>query len=230
MAPTEKALELPNEVRGAVLGDWWARKNRGRSFDLDIEASNPVDLVETIGSDQLAQVCMVACQLFPRDGAAIPPAVVGTVAWGTDGFQSTAEFDFSSGTVLCISGSFVRLSARIDRDAPGNGGAAMPPVRVGAHVGYGAPERSSVFRTRYFEFAGAGALTVAVPAFARSVRVLKSVAAAALTVEQLDRAGNVLTQETGAGQFDQEVPNDSRQLRLTAVGAVSARALFTLFL
>jgi hypothetical protein len=229
--------DLPWTVKLGLLGEWFRRKNRGRRQTLLLPESNRVTLVETVGEDSLSAQTTVACSLLREDApdSQDRPAVVGFVRWGTDGYQHAAEFDFINGVQLAVAGSYVEVTAAVDNDAPGNGSpTADPPtfhpVLVGATIGYVPPATRPVTRTRYAAFAGAGAVTVDVPAFAREVTVLKSVAGTAITVEQLDRAGTTLVLETSTGQISQLLVNDCRTVRLTAAGAMLARAVFALYL
>lgn len=229
--------DLPWFVKLGLLGEFFRRKNRGRRLALAQPESARVTLVETIGEDSLASQTTIACSVDREDApsSADRPSVLGFVRWGTDGFQHAAEFDFINGLQLCVAGAYVELTAAIDTDAPGNGSlAADPPtfhpVFVGATIGYYPPTTRAPTRTRYAAFAGAGAVTVDVPAFAREVLVLKSVAGTAITVEQLDRAGTTIVLETSVGQIQQTLANDCRQVRLTSPGALLARAIFSLYL
>lgn len=227
--------DLPWSIKLGLLGEFFRRKNRGRKGDLKIPANNPVTLIEVIGEDSLAAMTAIACSLVREEAdQADRPSVVGFVRWGTDGYQHSAEFDFVNGLQLALAGSYVQVIAQIDSDAPGNGvvnDGSFHPISVGATIGYFPPATRPITRTRYASFAGAGAVTVPVPPFAREVTLLKSVAATVVTLEQLDRAGVTLVLETGAGQLHQVLVNDCRNVRITAAGGpLLTRAVFDLYL
>lgn len=232
----EEAERLSNDVRMGILGDWWKRKNRGRSFELLEPNSNPVDLVEVIGDDQLARQVTVTCglrQLEAVDATTINniPAVVGLLRWGNDGHQTEAEIDFVDGTQITVEGSYVRLSAMIDRDAPGNGD-PMPGVLAGAHIGYETPAVGPVTRTRYFVLDENPTRTLPIPPFANEVHVYRAGNPGSVLVELLDRSGAVIADTSTNGPIEFRLPNDARFVRVTnleVLGAVG-RLVFPLWL
>jgi hypothetical protein len=229
--------DLPPAIVLGLLGEWWQRKQRGRTAAVELPSTGRQTLIETIGEDSLAISTTIACHVEqqstnnPNDR----PSVVGHLQWGTDGSNHNAEFDFCNGVQLCVAGSYVELSAAIDTDAPGNGDpAADPPtfhpVKVFGSIGYIPPSPRVPVRTRYLAFPGAGNAMVTVPAFARDFVVLKSVAAVVVTAEQLDRAGTTLVLETGAGQLSQVLANDCRTVRISVSAAALVRVVFSLYL
>jgi len=225
--PLSAALQL------GLLGEWFRRKQRGRTASLDTPTS-VAGLIETIGEDALAISTTVACHV-EQQVTADPndrPSILGVIAWGTDGAQHRAEFDFINGVQLCVAGSYVELTAQVDPDAPGNGtGETFHPVKVSGSIGYVPPSPRVPVRTRYLAFAGAGNATITVPPFARDFVALKSVAAATLIVEQLDRAGTTVVLEgPSAAQISEVLANDCRKVRVTASAATLVRLIFSLYL
>jgi hypothetical protein len=224
---------LPTTVRRGLLGEYLRRKNRGRSEVLATFNAPSVTLLECSGDNELAAVTTIACSLRARDDDAVftgLPAVRGFAQWGTDGFMARAEFDFTEGTVLSLSGSYQQITAQIDLSAPDNGGDAMPAVVVGTHVSYLPQAAPPVFRTRYFALAEAGDVLLSIPPFARSVRVQKSIDATVLTVDLLTRAGTIVTQQISAAPIEMQIPNDARVLRVTTGAAIVGRAIFSLWI
>lgn len=218
-----------------LLGEWFRRKNRGRNALLSEPAIGPQNLLESIGEDALACGVTIACHVDQVNGDPNDrPSVLGRVRWGTDGANHEAEFDFVNGVQLNVAGSYVELTAQIDPDAPGNGvidGGSFKPVNVFATLSYLPPSSRTPVRTRYLAFAGAGALSISVPAFARDFVALKSVAAVTLQVEQLDRAGTTVVLEgPSAAQIAEVLANDCRTLRITASAATLVRVVFSLYL
>lgn len=230
--------ELPPAIVLGLLGEWWQRKQRGRTASLDTPNQAPATLLETIGEDSLAISTTLACHV-EQQSTSDPndrPSIVGFVTWGTDGSRHSAEFDFINGVQLCVAGSYVELTAAIDAAAPGNGDpAADPPtfhpVKVFGTIGYVPPSARVPVRTRYLAFAQAGNALIVVPPFARDFVVLKSVAATTLIVEQLDRAGTpVVLEGPTAAQVSEVLANDCRTVRITASAATLVRVIFSLYL
>lgn len=230
---------LSPETSQGLLGGLYRRKNRGRSEELLAANQGAVDLVQCYGDDQLAEQVTITCQVRRKGDITATtladiPAVVGLLSWGNDGFQSQAEIDFVNGTQISVAGSFVSLAAQIDADAPNNGGDNMPPVVVGAHIGYLPPVRPSVYRTRYFALDAAGgaapSLTFAIPPFSHHVEALRSVPS--LLVEVLDRAGAVMAAVSSIGPINLPLPNDARAVRVTNLELVASagRLVFPLWL
>lgn len=228
----------PDRSQG-LLGEHYKRKNRGRSEVLELEISGAVDLVECFGDDQLAEQVTITCQVYRRGDITAAtladfPAIVGLLKWGNDGFQTSAEVDFVNGTQISVAGSYVSLAARIDQDAPNNGGQNMPIVMVGAHVSYLPPVRPSVYRTRYFALAANGdvgdSVVLSVPPFAHHVDVVRQ--GPAVFVEVLDRSGAVLAAVSSIGPISLPLANDARAVRVTnfELLANAGRLVFPLWL
>lgn len=236
----EESGPLPPEVRQGILGEDYKRKNRGRSERLSIEGPARVDLVESIGDDQLAQQVTITCQVFQTVGVDAAnlndiPAVVGFLSFGNDGFQSDAEIDFVNGAQITCAGAFVRFAAAIDLDAPNNGGENMPEVRVGAHLGVLPSATVPAHRTRYFALTEAGGATptqtLPIPPFAERAEVLRT-GSAAILVEVLDRSGAVIVSTSSAFEIEARLPNDARFIRVTnlTASAISGRIVHQLWL
>ncbi len=229
--------DLPPPILLGLLGEWWQRKQRGRTAELNEPGQSPATLIETIGEDSLAVSTTIACHV-EQQSTGTPsdrPSIVGFLNWGTDGTQHEAEFDFINGVQLCVAGSYVQLTAAIDTAAPGNGDpTANPPtfhpVKVFGSIGYIPPSPRTPVRTRYLAFPGAGNAVITVPPFARDFVVLKSVAAVVATAEQLDRAGTTLVLEASAAQISEVLVNDCRTVRISVNGAALVRVVFSLYL
>lgn len=226
---------LGPESQLGLLGEWFRRKNRGRNAELPLPNTAAQNLLESIGEDALACGVTIACHVEQQNTGDPDdrPSIVGTLSWGTDGAQHHADFDFCNGTQLGVAGSYLELTARVDPDAPGNGdvGRGFQSVKVFATLSYLPPATRTPVRTRYLAFAGAGALSITVPAFARDFVVLKSVAAVTLQVEQLDRASTTVVLEgPSANQIAQVLANDCRTIKVTASAGALVRVIFSLYL
>lgn len=190
-------------LRGAEL-DWFRdgplgtqnyRRQLGRSFVLCSAAQKDrVTLVYTGATqnapegqlrkgldlraegDAAASLVQVSCTYEGQnaENAERPLQVRGTIAWGTDGHQCSAEFDWNNGTILQVAASFVKVSARIvdnltatDLVPTHNADAA---VQVGATIGYWASARLAPTLTQQGRLDGtveAPVVVFPIPRFAR---------------------------------------------------------------
>lgn len=223
--------DTPAAVALGILGRVWGQKNRGRSGELGPERRGVVDIVSSTGDDQLATQTTVTCQIGrTQDGGPNFPPVVGELEFGNDGFCARAEFDFTHGVQVTVPGSFVRLAARFDLDAP-DMEAPLPVLKVGGQLSYLPAATRPVHRTRYLTLAPDAAGVVDVPPFAAAVSVLHSGASGSVQVDYLDRLGSVITSQV-VPPLVLPVPNDARQLQITELAAatIEVRAVFELWL
>lgn len=229
---------MPPEVDYGLLGKNLGQANIG--FSGTLSAQRPVlDLISASGADEVAQQMTVAAGLVQPIGpladgsdANNVPAVLGRLWWGVEGYQAAAEFDFALGTQVTVAGSFVRLQAALDLDAPGNGD-PVAGVIVGAHLGYGTPATRRAQRTRYFALgANPAAVTLPIPPFAEQLTAVRAGGGGGLVVELLDRAGTVVAAANTAGPLELSIPNDARLARVTNLEAVATvgRLVFGLWL
>lgn len=132
--------------------------------------------------DSAASVLQVSCsyRTLNEAAAARPLQIRGEIAWGTDGHQCSAFFDWLNGTVLQVSASFVRITAEV---IPNLAGAEEEPsfdtdalVEVGATIGYSGANRPSPTFTQQLRLEPDGVTpqsgVIAIPRFARSLRWL----------------------------------------------------------
>lgn len=77
----------------------------------------------------------------PPGGVYFAPPAVAVVQWGIGGVQSEAEVDFSSGAVINLNASFVRVGAFID--LPAESFPVGVAIELGAFVGPGFPKSPS---------------------------------------------------------------------------------------
>jgi hypothetical protein len=162
--------------------------------------------------DSAASVLQVSCTYrgLNEAAAARPLQVRGEIAWGTDGHQCSAYFDWLNGTVLQVSASFCRITAEvvpnlsISDEVPTFDPEAL--VEVGATIGYSGANRPPPTFTQQLRLEPDGETlqtgVVAIPRFARSLRWL----------------GPVLTEVQwaigpGAGQAIAQVDPDGLQTR-----------------
>lgn len=218
------------ETENALLGEYYSRKNRGRSER--IATAEVAILIDCVGDDELAAGFQIACEVVPADGTVdgkIPP-VVGLIEWGTDGSTETAEFDFVNGTVISVAGSSVRVKARYEMPPAAD---HPVPAIVRAHIGYFPKPAAPAQRTLGGLAVASASVVVSVPKFARFVRVLRA---------PLVSTTLTLANEAGAdvGVYGPSVdpvlalplPNDARTATLLNGGAVAAnlRAVFELWI
>lgn len=89
--------------------------------------------------DAYASALSITCHLdmidTPVEPQPQPADILGEIEWGTDGTSAKAEFDWKHGTVLQVSGSFVRMSAFLE-GVPGIQPPALEEQTVGGHIGY----------------------------------------------------------------------------------------------
>ncbi|HKY36463.1 MAG TPA: hypothetical protein VJN18_11020 [Polyangiaceae bacterium] len=142
------------------------------------------DLQGRADGDAAASLVQVSCtyESLNAQNADRPLYIRGTIAWGTDGHQCVAEFDWLNGTIVQVCGSSIKVSARIvgnlgaTDEAPTFDPAAA--VRVGATIGYWASSRLAPTLTTQVRLAGAeppdpnAQVAVAIPRFARRLWVV----------------------------------------------------------
>lgn len=147
------------------------RAVRGRG-DMDARADG----------DAAASLVQVSCTYEGTNeaNAARPLQVRGTIAWGTDGHQCVAEFDWLNGTIVQVSASFIKVSARI---VPNQSATDEVPTfdpeaaaRVGATIGYWASSRLAPTFTQQVRLDGTVVpnpeAVIAIPRFARRLWIL----------------------------------------------------------
>lgn len=126
--------------------------------------------------DAAASAMQISCTYRPDNDAALarPLQVRGLIQWGTDGHQAESYFDWLNGTVIQVSGSFVRVIAEIvDNLGAGESEPTHDPdaqVTVGATLGYWNAARLAPTLTQQLRLVGADpgpAAVVVIPRFAR---------------------------------------------------------------
>jgi hypothetical protein len=224
---SETGAELPSTVSDAILGNNHQRKNRGRWAEL-APGGRPVEVLAVTGDDQLAAGCQVSCSLQsmqqeqPGFASLVLPAVIGSCRFGTDGVQHAFEFDWVNGVLFSIAGSYIEVVAQL-RDFGADPPAAPIPVKAGAALGF-FPHSRPLRRSYVFRAVAAGATVIApIPAFARSVQVIRS-PAAAVTAQLLDRSGLVLAERNTVGDIELPIVPDSAQCNvINSSGALQAQ-------
>lgn len=147
--------------RVGPLGADNSRQQLGRSFKLQIGNSPTVigevplnrdSLLVYTGSgvededtgkaagDAYASALSITCHLDMIDTEESPQPqpgnILGEIEWGTDGTSAKAEFDWKHGTVIQVSGSFVKLRAFLE-SVPGlDPDEVVVRQTVGGHIGY----------------------------------------------------------------------------------------------
>lgn len=192
MRNTSPAIQL-DWYRDGPLGLRNFRRQLGRSFVLCTNAQRDHETLLFLGAtqnrevgrgldkradgDAAASLVQISCTYESENDAntARPLQVRGQVAWGTDGHQCVADFDWVNGTIVQVSASFIKVTARIvdnfdaDDTVPTHDPAAA--VRVGATIGYWASSRLAPTYTQQVRLVGASPVApevaVAIPRFAR---------------------------------------------------------------
>lgn len=211
-----------------LLGNAEQRKNRGQFQDIRLGGTQKT-VVDVLGDDQLACGAAIACSVQSLTGGddATLPTVVGVLSWGTAGVAvQSVEFDWLRGTVLGVAGSTVQVFARVE-SAPNED---ATECTVGASIAYGAKAFGPAQRTRVLVLPDATPVAVQVPKFARIVRLLRSVAGAAITAEWLDSNGATLAQWNSGGELVLPMPSGATELQVTNASgaALTVRAVFEL--
>jgi hypothetical protein len=194
---TSNATEL-TWFRDGPLGLRNFRRQLGRAFVLCTAAQKSQETLLFLGAtqnrdvnrldpradgDAAASLVQISCTYegVNEQNAARPLQIRGTIAWGTDGHQCVAEFDWLNGTIVQVSGSFIKVSARIvdnfDADDVLPTHDPLAAVRVGATIGYWAASRLAPTFTQQIRLDGtppllAPVVAVAIPRFARRVWIL----------------------------------------------------------
>ena len=259
MRNTSAASEL-SWFRDGPLGLRNYRRQLGRSATLCTAQQRDVETLLFLGAtqnrnvkgldpraegDAAASLLQISCTYegLNEANATRPLQVRGTIAWGTDGHQCVADFDWLNGTIVQVAASFVKVSARIvDNLAAAEVVPTHDPlaaVRVGATVGYwGAAKLAATFTTqvRLDSTAAPASAAIAIPRFARRLWInmqppqtnLLSAAnwaigpAAAQEVAQLDNFGPAAIQS----RAPYERPGYATHLSLT--GTLAQNVLVTL--
>ena len=193
MRNTSPALQL-DWYRDGPLGLSNFRRQLGRSFVLCTDQQRDQETLLFLGAtqnreaglgldkradgDAAASLVQISCTYESENDANVtrPLQVRGTIAWGTDGHQCVADFDWVNGTIVQVSASFVKVSARIVDNlnatdvAPTHDPAAA--VKVGATVGYWASSRLAPTFTQQVRLVGsdevpAPEIAIVIPRFAR---------------------------------------------------------------
>lgn len=232
--------EFSAETEHALLGEYFARKNRGRSEELSI--ARDVTLIDCVGNDELATAFQISCELAQvrpfqdgeqPEGTNQTPPVVGLLEWGTDGATVSAEFDFANGTILSVAASSVRLRARFDN--PPEGVPADFAIVARAQIGYFTKPSGPATRTLRATVANGAQIAFPVPKFARRVRVVRS-PLASTTVELFSVfpafASIALDGPSVAPEIQLPIPNDARVVVISNNSGAPAeyRAIFDLWI
>lgn len=228
MARTNRGLGVRDTswMERGPLGRTNYRQQLGRSFEL----GNPVEKLATdvvylgatqhtndpalrglahrAAGDSAASLVQVTCTYRSDDATAERPlTVMGKISWGTDGHQAEAFFDWTNGTVVQVSASYVAVVAMV-RDVmasadeePTHDEAQI--VTVGALVGYWAANRAAPTFTQQVRMVQTDppalpTASLAIPRFARRLWWLGPVPTSAVwalgpgagqTIGQIDPAG-----------------------------------------
>ena len=248
MRPIEKVKGLGDPFDLALLGEYNARKNRGRGEVLE-RLDQTAILIDCVGVDALASEVTITCgvrpssspggallQQFPAD-TIFAPAVRGIVEWGNDGVETIAEFDFLAGTVLSLSAGSLRVKAQLEADTVIDEAFVRP--NVVAHLGYYPRGGQNAQRTRATAaLAENESEQIAIPPFARSVQVVGNSTAAGgplreLLVSGLFGPGTPLAHVlSSAGTFEIPLPQGARLIDVTNRGETTEeiRLIFRLWL
>lgn len=229
--PHQYEPEYQRPVDRAPLGNWWDRKNRGRSQAITRDAV--VTLVEIVGSDDMSTEMTISCQLRSVDPAqppnAIPP-VVGELRWGNDGTSTVAEFDFVNGTTINVAASAVSLKARFED--PAEEATVVPAAHIG-YMPHGGLRAVRSFRMSLGLFGAVPPTIINIPPFARSVTVERT-GVVSLAIAILDHTGiSIAETATVAPTPRLIIPNSGRQLavlNLSDVEVSEAVAIFELYI
>jgi len=213
-------------------------KNAGRSEVVlaafpPVTFPNEVTLVNLTADDSEGNMVTVYLVTTPENTTAVPvkdyvPYVVAIVEWGTDGFQHTAEIDFTRGTAFSVAASYLRVKAGLDKQAfLGTFPVLSPQVRCAATVAYGtrpghypAPTRTLWFRN--LDADGVASAEQEIPAFARDLTLMWSKTIFPVPVyrlEILDSASVIVEVRFAGGGFGVStqavpLPSDARLVRV----------------
>lgn len=192
----------------ALLGKANQRKDGGRVETIERGAA-PRTVIDLSGEDALASVCTITINVDvsqkedpARMTRAMLPPIVALLSWGTDGGSNNAEVDVLRGQSIQVPASALIVQVAFD---------VLPGLLVGlpvatfatvsGSVGYYPTGAGPAQRTRYAFLLPAGSpadadeMIVDVPAFARRVRVLRSVASNPLDIVQLGPSGFEIAQQ-----------------------------------
>jgi hypothetical protein len=100
--------------------------------------------------------------------------IIGIIEWGLGGTRQTAYVDFSQGTVINLSASWVRVHAAVALDAVDNAAGNSALYELAAFVGPGWTQRGAAQRTVFLGAIAnnAESAVFAVPPFARRATVI----------------------------------------------------------
>lgn len=176
--PIDREMMLAHRIAQAAARDVGNRPLENQQWGSSslVAIGGPIrGLIDIQGDGQFPSgMTLTLSQIWPAGVAPAPyrGGIVGSLEWGSGGYQARAEIDFANGVSFSLSGDSLRLSARNEISNP-----AIPPLLVGAFVSYGArPSRYVPIRT-FPDMAlvnyvpPAVSPFFAVPAFARTVKI-----------------------------------------------------------
>jgi len=230
----------------ALLGEFYKRKNRGRSGELTGIGSKVV-VIDCLGYDALATQVTITCGATPSrpvaagvfnpaislEQTSIVPPLRGRLEWGNDGTETEAEIDYVNGTVITLSAASVRLTVELEASVDVQDDSFIPPT-VRAHIGYLPRANMPAQRTRVLQLAQEGSTGfLGIPPFAKRVRITSDDPAGALSGFFIDLAPQSTCQAFDAsGLIDLPIPNGARTIFIEndGEGPVNVCAIFELWL
>src|SRR6478609_7357630 len=204
------AKQTPDEFYQRVIEQQQARE--ALAEDVPFTRSNPKSAAKAVfGNNELVQsgamatkeLCRwtvedidatnvtVALALIGQPPPGNGPNIIrpyGIIKVGTNGNLSTFEVDIGMGCQFTVGGSFVSVTVGMDDDGGANAGSAV----LAANLSFSNVNHSTAMtRTKYTPASGA-AVTVQVPAFAKTVLFMTNDPAQTYTLTFKDWAGNTL--------------------------------------
>ncbi len=191
--------------------------------------------------DAYASALSITCHLDMIDAPAEPQPqpgnILGEIEWGTDGTSAKAQFDWKHGTVIQVSGSFVKLSAFL-QGVPGLDPAEVVVEQtVGGHIGYYPVTRCLPTRTFILGAIAnaASSLLIRIPRFAcRTFFLPVPFDAPSLVTEySTDPAPTVIAEGVATSPAGLVIPGGAHYVRVSNRGATpltNSRLVFELAL
>lgn len=237
--------------------------NSGRSVPIAVDQSQsafnaaslaavPIPVGSPVGKSTLLSVSgddsqsrVLSCTLvdltppFPTDdgaGTSFTARAKALVEWGVGGVQASTLLDFINGTSFTIEGSFLRVTAVLDKVGGLYGGLAQAQVNqvLGAFCGYGAVTKSNTFNAKNTiyedQFAGGGGVFYDIPPFATNFLFYTTYGPGSVVTDVCDSGNKLLYGANWTSAANQNVPveltGDARRIFVPGGGTIPAQGTF----
>lgn len=160
----------------------------------------------------------VAGQPFNNPANVLPIRAYAIVSFGTRGTLIPIRVDIGAGCQFTVSGNEVRVTLALDAASQSWSGITVSPqVQLSAMLSFQTTQRQApIICTHYISaLANAASVTLALPVFAKLIRIAVSNPLTVVAVQALDSSGNVL--ETIAAGGTQQLPlsGDTAAIKVT---------------